>query len=58
MSQAVAEAMVGLHATDPATVFLATAARMRRPTGAAIERALHDTATGTPARRHLPRQSV
>ncbi|MFK0292577.1 winged helix DNA-binding domain-containing protein [Streptomyces sp. NPDC090442] len=51
--EAVAEALVGLHATDPATVFLATAARMHRPTVATIERALYaDDATvgadGTP----------
>ncbi|OKI00244.1 hypothetical protein A6A06_24180 [Streptomyces sp. CB02923] len=50
-AEAVAEALVGLHATDPATVFLATAARMHRPTVAAIERPLYDstTATGCPA---------
>ncbi|MEK2476624.1 winged helix DNA-binding domain-containing protein [Streptomyces noursei] len=48
--EAVAEALIGLHATDPATVFLATAARMRRPTVAAIERPLYEpTAAGTPA---------
>jgi Winged helix DNA-binding domain len=37
----VAEDLVGLHGTDPASVFLATAARMRRPEVAAIERALY-----------------
>ncbi|MFB7630347.1 winged helix DNA-binding domain-containing protein [Streptomyces sp. NPDC056149] len=47
--EAVAEALVGLHATDPATVFLATAARMHRPTVATIERALYadDATAGT-----------
>jgi hypothetical protein len=36
-----ADRMVGLHATDPATVFLAAAARLRRPTVAAVEEALY-----------------
>lgn len=39
---AIAAGMVGLHATDPATVFLSAAARMRRPSVAAVERALYD----------------
>src|SRR5207245_5630754 len=36
--------LVGLHGTDPATVFLSAAARFRKPTGAvaALERALYD----------------
>ncbi|MFC1407708.1 winged helix DNA-binding domain-containing protein [Streptacidiphilus sp. N1-12] len=38
----VADALVGLHATDPATVFLAVAARMAGATPAALERALYD----------------
>lgn len=38
----VAQALVALHGTDPATVFLAAAARMRVPALAAIERALYD----------------
>jgi len=42
---ALADRMVGLHATDPATVFLAAAARLRRPTVAAVERALYDDRT-------------
>ncbi|MYT33917.1 MULTISPECIES: winged helix DNA-binding domain-containing protein [unclassified Streptomyces] len=42
--QEVAGAMVALHATDPATVFLAAAARMQAPTVGAIDRALYDTA--------------
>ncbi|WP_329394742.1 winged helix DNA-binding domain-containing protein [Streptomyces melanogenes] len=46
-AEAVAEALVGLHATDPATVFLAAAARMHRPTAAAIERSLYDASAGT-----------
>jgi hypothetical protein len=37
----VAEDLVGLHGTDPASVFLAAAARMRQPEVAAIERALY-----------------
>jgi hypothetical protein len=36
-----AAAMVGLHATDPATVILSALARMRTPSVAAIERALY-----------------
>ncbi|MFD3542453.1 winged helix DNA-binding domain-containing protein [Streptomyces sp. NPDC058662] len=42
-----ADALLALHATDPATVFLAAAARMRAPTVAAIDRALYDAASGT-----------
>jgi hypothetical protein len=38
----VARDLVGLHGTDPASVFLAAAARMRRPEVAAIERAMYD----------------
>ncbi len=38
----VADALVGLHATDPATVFLSAAARMATPTVAAIDQALYD----------------
>jgi Winged helix DNA-binding domain len=34
--------LVGLHATDPATVYLAARARMRDPEAAAVERALYD----------------
>ncbi len=34
--------LVALHATDPATVYLAAAARMRSPTIRAVERALYD----------------
>ncbi|KJK53589.1 winged helix DNA-binding domain-containing protein [Streptomyces sp. NRRL F-4428] len=44
----VAEALIGLHATDPATVFLAAAARMQTPTVEAIDRTLYDTPSGTP----------
>jgi Winged helix DNA-binding domain len=39
------ERMVGLHATDPATVFLAAAARLKQPTVEAVERALYDDRT-------------
>jgi hypothetical protein len=34
--------MVALHATDPASVYLSAAARMRAPTVRAVERALYD----------------
>ncbi|HZA87366.1 MAG TPA: winged helix DNA-binding domain-containing protein, partial [Acidimicrobiales bacterium] len=38
----VARSLVALHATDPATVFLAVAARMHDPTVGAVEQALYD----------------
>jgi hypothetical protein len=38
----VARDLVGLHATDPASVFLAAAARMRTPAVEAVERALYE----------------
>jgi hypothetical protein len=38
----VARDLAALHATDPATVHLAAAARLRAPTVAAVERALYD----------------
>lgn len=38
----VADALVGLHATDPCTVYLSAAARLREPSLAAVERALYD----------------
>ena len=37
--------LVGLHATDPATVFLSTAARLKNPTVEHVERALYDDRT-------------
>jgi hypothetical protein len=40
-----ASRLVGLHATDPATVFLAAAARLTKPTIAHVERALYDDRT-------------
>ena len=42
---ALAERMVGLHATDPATVFLAAAARLKKPDVAAVEQALYEDRT-------------
>ncbi|QDQ09771.1 winged helix DNA-binding domain-containing protein [Streptomyces spectabilis] len=45
-AQEVAHALTGLHATDPATVFLAAAARMRAPTVAAVDAALYDLPAG------------
>ena len=38
----IADSVVALHGTDPATVFLSAAARMRTPSTAALERALYD----------------
>ncbi|WP_405658770.1 winged helix DNA-binding domain-containing protein [Streptomyces sp. RK9] len=43
----VADALVGLHATDPATVFLSAAARLAKPTVAEVERGLYDDLTVT-----------
>ncbi|MEY2434481.1 MAG: hypothetical protein QOC92_4206, partial [Acidimicrobiaceae bacterium] len=37
--------LIGLHGTDPASVFLAAAARMKKPTVEGIERALYDDRT-------------
>ena len=39
---AIADGVVALHATDPATVFLSAAARMRTPSVEPMERALYD----------------
>jgi hypothetical protein len=41
----VADDLIGLHGTDPASVFLAAAARMKKPTIESIERALYDERT-------------
>lgn len=41
----VATALVALHGTDPATVFLSAVARMRAPEVAAVERAIYDDRT-------------
>src|SRR5688572_7813315 len=38
----VAASLVGLHSSDPTTVFLAAMARMREPSLAAVEEALYD----------------
>ncbi|OAR25171.1 hypothetical protein A8W25_05820 [Streptomyces sp. ERV7] len=43
----VAQALIGLHATDPATVFLSASARMRIPTVEDIDQALYDPAAMT-----------
>ncbi|MBB1257461.1 AlkZ family DNA glycosylase [Streptomyces sp. OF8] len=42
-----AGAVVGLHATDPATVFLSAAARLAEPTVAEVERSLYEEHTVT-----------
>jgi Winged helix DNA-binding domain len=42
---ALAERLVGLHATDPATVFLAAAARLKKATVEQVEHALYDDRT-------------
>jgi Winged helix DNA-binding domain len=42
---ALAQQMVGLHSTDPASVVLAAAARLKRPTVDVVERALYDDRT-------------
>src|SRR3954451_21899598 len=42
---ALAEQLIGLHSTDPATVVLAAAARLKRPTVGSVERALYDDRT-------------
>jgi hypothetical protein len=41
----VADALVALHATDPATVYLSAAARLRRPRQEAVAEALYDDRT-------------
>ncbi len=38
----VADAVVGLHASDPATVYLSACARLREPSAAEVERALYE----------------
>lgn len=40
-----ADALVGLHATDPVTVYLAACARLTTPDHAAVDRALYDDVT-------------
>ncbi|MYT33148.1 MULTISPECIES: crosslink repair DNA glycosylase YcaQ family protein [unclassified Streptomyces] len=47
-AEAVAEALIGLHATDPATVYLTAAARMHTPTAAAIDHSLYHAPNGAP----------
>ncbi|MEY2420377.1 MAG: hypothetical protein QOI95_444 [Acidimicrobiaceae bacterium] len=41
----VADDLIGLHGTDPASIFLSAAARMKRPHIESIERALYDDRT-------------
>ncbi|MFE9748143.1 winged helix DNA-binding domain-containing protein [Saccharothrix saharensis] len=41
----VVDAVVGLHATDPATVFLSACARLEQPSVAAVEAALYERRT-------------
>ncbi|MEO6091304.1 MAG: winged helix DNA-binding domain-containing protein [Umezawaea sp.] len=41
----VADALVAVHATDPATVFLSIASRLRTPAHEPVERALYDDVT-------------
>ncbi|MFI9007721.1 winged helix DNA-binding domain-containing protein [Actinosynnema sp. NPDC053489] len=41
----VADAVLGLHATDPATVFLSACARLRRPSIAEVEAAFYERRT-------------
>ncbi|MEU9097846.1 winged helix DNA-binding domain-containing protein [Streptomyces sp. NPDC048361] len=43
--EAVAEALLGLHATDPASVYLSVAARLREPSVTELERALYEDRT-------------
>ncbi|MFD7336047.1 winged helix DNA-binding domain-containing protein [Streptomyces violascens] len=43
--EAVAEAVLGLHATDPASVYLSVAARLKDPSVADLERALYEDHT-------------
>ncbi|MFJ8311705.1 MULTISPECIES: winged helix DNA-binding domain-containing protein [unclassified Streptomyces] len=43
--EVVAEALLGLHATDPATVYLAVAARLKDPSVRELERALYEDRT-------------
>ena len=53
---AVADAVVALHATDPATVYLSAAARMRSPSIDAVAAALHTERTLV--RHHGMRRTV
>ncbi|MEU3372632.1 winged helix DNA-binding domain-containing protein [Streptomyces sp. NPDC006711] len=43
--EAVAEALLGLHATDPASVYLSVAARLQTPSVTELERALYEDRT-------------
>lgn len=52
----VAESLVALHATDPATVFLSAAVRLRRPSVEKIEQAIYDS--GDLLRHHAMRRTL
>ncbi|MGQ0577195.1 MAG: winged helix DNA-binding domain-containing protein [Pseudonocardia sp.] len=52
----VADDLVALHSSDPVTVYLSAAARMRRPDLAAVDRALYDERTLV--RHHAMRRTL
>ncbi|NUR31593.1 MAG: winged helix DNA-binding domain-containing protein [Catenulispora sp.] len=54
--EAVADALVALHSTDAATVYLSALARMTQPDTAEVERALYED--GTLVRMHGMRQTL
>src|SRR3954462_7142386 len=53
---AIADAVVGLHSTDPATVYLSAIARMQRPSIDAVSRALYEDRTLV--RHHAMRRTL
>ncbi|MEY9906837.1 hypothetical protein ABIA35_003059 [Catenulispora sp. MAP12-49] len=55
-AEAVADALVALHATDAATVYLSALARLRKPETGEVERALYDDRTLV--RMHGMRQTL
>lgn len=52
----IADDLVALHSSDPATVYLSAAIRMKRPSVAAIERALYDERSVV--RHHAMRRTI